>query len=125
MVSRCRPLAVLGLLAVLTVSALAQTKDADAQAFVFKKTPQGELSLFVHHPADWKSEDKRPAIVFFFGGGWTNGKITQFEPQAKHFASRGLVTVRADYRIKSRHGVDPDVCVEDAKSAIRWVRQNA
>jgi acetyl esterase/lipase len=36
-----------------------------------------------------------------------------------------MVAARADYRIKSRHGVTPKECVEDAKSAIRWVRQNA
>src|SRR5208283_3340707 len=73
----------------------------------------------------WKKEDKRPAIVFFFGGGWTNGDVKQFEPQAKYFASRGMVAARADYRVKSRHGVEPDACVEDGKSAMRWLRQNA
>jgi acetyl esterase/lipase len=31
----------------------------------------------------------------------------------------------ADYRVKSRHGVSPDTCVEDAKSAVRWMRKNA
>jgi acetyl esterase len=51
--------------------------------------------------------------------------MTQFESQAKHLAGRGMVAFCADYRVKSRHGVTPDACVEDAKSAIRWVRQNA
>src|SRR5688572_18779524 len=36
-----------------------------------------------------------------------------------------MVAARADYRVKSRHGVTPDKCVEDAKSAIRWVRSHA
>ena len=27
--------------------------------------------------------------------------------------------------MKSRHGVTPKECVEDAKSAVRWLRQNA
>jgi len=63
--------------------------------------------------------------VFFFGGGWTGGKIEQFEPQATHLAGRGMVAARADYRVKSRHGVTPKECVEDAKSAVRWLRQNA
>ena len=47
------------------------------------------------------------------------------KPQAKHLASRGMVAARADYRVKSRHGVTPKECVEDAKSAVRWMRQNA
>jgi acetyl esterase/lipase len=63
--------------------------------------------------------------VFFFGGGWTNGSVRQFEPQATYLAGRGMVAARADYRVKSRHGVAPDACVEDAKSAVRWLRQNA
>jgi acetyl esterase len=103
---------------------LAQEPMAD-QAHVYKQTKQGELKLHVYLPADWQAEQKRPAIVFFFGGGWNGGKITQFEPQSKHLASRGMVAICADYRVKSRHGVKPDACVEDAKSAIRWVRQNA
>ena len=36
-----------------------------------------------------------------------------------------MVAVRADYRVKSRHGVTPKECVEDAKSAVRWIHQNA
>lgn len=97
----------------------------EVKTFTYKKTPQAELALHVHYPKGWKKEDKRPAIVFFFGGGWTNGSPKQFEPQATYFAGRGLVTVRADYRIKSKHDVTPAECVEDAKSAVRWVRQNA
>ena len=43
--------------------------------FTYKRTPQGELKLQAHYPADWKATDQRPAIVFFFGGGWKGGKI--------------------------------------------------
>lgn len=110
---------VIGLLAPITASA------EPAKEFVFKKAPETELKLFVHFPSNWKATDKRPAIVFFFGGGWTSGNIRQFEPQAEYLASRGMVAARADYRVKSRHKVDPDKCVSDAKSAIRWVRQHA
>ena len=96
-----------------------------SKTFVYKKTKQAELAIVVHFPSGWKASDRRAAIVFFFGGGWTNGKLSQFKPQATALAARGLVTARADYRVKSRHGVSPDVCVEDAKSAVRWLRQNA
>lgn len=91
--------------------------------FTYKKTEQGELKLLVDVPEDWKASDQRPAIVFFFGGGWSGGSTQQFEDQAKYLASRGMVAARADYRVKSRQGVTPDKCVEDAKSAMRWVRQ--
>ena len=31
----------------------------------------------------------------------------------------------ADYRVKSRHGTSPRECVQDGKSAVRWIRANA
>lgn len=101
--------------------------DAKVQTadHVFKKTPQGELTLHGFFPTDWKATDKRPVIVFFFGGGWKNGAYTQFVPQAEYFAGRGIVALSADYRIESKHKTTPDVAVEDAKTAVRWVRANA
>jgi acetyl esterase/lipase len=36
-----------------------------------------------------------------------------------------MVAARADYRVKSRQGVTPKECVQDAKCAVRWLRQNA
>lgn len=92
---------------------------------VYAKRTEGELALHCYMPADWKATDKRPVIVFFFGGGWKNGTFTQFVPQAEYFASRGMVAISADYRIESMHKTKPDKCVEDAKTAIRWVRLNA
>ena len=107
----------------------ARPKLTDAKVLtadhVYKKTEQGELTLHCFLPADWKATDQRPVVVFFFGGGWKNGTYTQFAPQAEYFAGRGLVAISADYRIASKHKTTPDKAVEDAKSAIRWVRANA
>lgn len=92
---------------------------------LYRKTPQGELLMHLYYPPDWQASDKRPVIVFFFGGGWKNGSHVQFMPQSQYFASRGLVCACADYRIESKHKTTPDACVEDAKSAVRWLRANA
>jgi acetyl esterase/lipase len=92
---------------------------------VYAKRAEGELSLHCYMPADWKASDKRPVVVFFHGGGWKNGQHTQFEPQSEYFASRGLVAISADYRILNKHKTTPDRAIEDAKTAIRWVRANA
>ena len=92
---------------------------------IYRKTTQADLDLEIDYPSDWKQTDKRPAIVFFFGGGWENGTIKAFERQSRYFASRGLVSARADYRVKSRHGVTPKDCVDDARAAVRYLRQNA
>jgi len=90
---------------------------------VYKTTPQGELKLHLWSPE--KPGEGRPCIVFFFGGGWTSGTYRQFARQSAYLASRGMVAASAEYRIRKTHQTTPDVCVEDAKSAIRWVRAHA
>jgi len=95
------------------------------RTFIYKTTPQAKLELYVHLPAGWKESDRRPGVVFFFGGGWLHGSAEQFTRQADHFACRGMVAARADYRVFERHGVTPDQCVEDAFSAVRWMRGHA
>ncbi len=100
--------------------------DATPQnVYVYKAIGERELEIHLGYPPDWQPSDKRPAIVFFFGGGWTQGTVRQFEKQAEYFAGRGLVAARADYRVRSRDDVTPDKCVEDARSAVRWLRENA
>ncbi len=89
----------------------------------YKKAGDSELKVWIFPPK--KSEEPRPAIVFFFGGGWSSGSPAQFERQARHFAERGMVAITADYRVASRQKAKPVQCVADAKSCIRWVRANA
>ena len=95
-----------------------------ARTEVYKTVGDVKLSLSIFEPATGPKTG-RPAIVFFFGGGWTNGSPAQFEQQCRHLASRGMVAITADYRVASRHQVKPVACVADAKSALRWVRANA
>ena len=95
-----------------------------ARVETYKRVGDITLSLHFFEPAG-PATTNRPAIVFFFGGGWNGGSPTQFEPQCRHLASRGMVAIAADYRVASRHQVKPTACTADAKSAIRWVRQNA
>ncbi len=96
-----------------------------ARAEVYKTIGDVQLKLWIFNPDGHRDTDTRPAIVFFFGGGWTNGSPKQFEQHCKHLASRGMVAITADYRVASRHQVKIVDCVRDAKSAIRWVRANA
>lgn len=95
-----------------------------ARAEVYKKVGDVTLSLHVFEPTTGPKTN-RPAIVFFFGGGWNSGSPTQFEQHCRHLAARGMVAITADYRVASRHQVKPTACLADAKSALRWVRQNA
>jgi len=96
-----------------------------AKAEVYKTVGDVKLNLYIFTPPGHKPDDKRPAIVFFFGGGWTSGSPVQFQHHCEYLASRGMVAMTADYRVASRHQVKAVECVKDAKSAIRWVRANA
>ena len=99
-------------------------KFEGARQEVYKTVGDVALSLYLFEPSG-TAQPNRPAIVFFFGGGWTNGSPVQFEKHCRHLASRGMVAIAADYRVASRHQVKPTACLADAKSAIRWLRQNA
>ncbi|HBU36711.1 MAG TPA: hypothetical protein DEB70_02785 [Planctomycetaceae bacterium] len=92
---------------------------------IYKTIGNIDLPLYVFQNQQSELHDKRPAIVFFFGGGWTGGSPVQFEKQCEHFAKRGMVAITVEYRVSSRHPVKIDDCIEDAKSAMRWVRSHA
>jgi acetyl esterase len=93
---------------------------------VYKKVGDVRLKVLIEKPKDWQASDQRLAVVFFFGGGWVAGTPEQFRGQSEYLASRGAVCFRVTYRtIPKRASGPPLVCVQDAKSALRWVRSHA
>ncbi|MCA9163547.1 MAG: alpha/beta hydrolase [Planctomycetales bacterium] len=128
--------ATVGLLLVSAQAAQAQNRQSRAdRAYppqldgatveTYKTVGDVKLNVYIFNPENHKPTDRRPAIVFFFGGGWTSGTPKQFEQQCKHLASRGMVAMTADYRVASRHQTKAIDCVRDGKSAVRWLRANA
>lgn len=97
----------------------------NATAHVYKVASQTELKLYVFAPPGLKTGESRPALIFFFGGGWRIGSPQQFEAHCRYLSGRGMVAITVDYRVRSRQGVMPAACLEDACSAVRWVRQHA
>ena len=106
-----------------------QEKEAEddrlAQQYIYKTVGVKPLALYVWRPEKPQADGKAPAIVLFHGGGFKSGNYTQFREQARYFASRGMVAVSVNYRLTSEQGVKIEDCVEDAKSAMRWVRHHA
>ncbi len=93
-------------------------------SFGYKKVEGHELKMDMYQP-EIETNEKLPAIVFFFGGGWVSGTPEHFKMQAEYLASRGMVVFCPDYRTKSKQGTSPFECVKDAKSAMRYIRSNA
>lgn len=96
------------------------------ETVVYKKAGDRELKLFIEKPADWKASDQRPAIVFYFGGGWVGGTPNQFIKQSEYLSTRGMVGFRVEYRTIPKGDAGPPlICCADAKSAMRHVRAHA
>ncbi len=98
--------------------------EALAEKVLYKKTPQEDMYLYILRPMV-KSKKALPAIVYFTGGGWVTGNVEGQIPNPAWFRDQGIIGIEADYRVKSRHGTLPIECIQDAKSAIRFVRKNA
>ncbi len=100
-----------------------------AEVETYKEVGDVKLQLYIFRPKPAQDSDKaampRPAIVFFFGGGWRSGSPAQFQEHCRYLAERGMIAIAADYRVESRHQVKAVQCVADAKSAIRYVRREA
>jgi acetyl esterase/lipase len=97
----------------------------EAKEITYKTVDEIKLNLWIFTPENHKSTHTSPAVVFFFGGGWSLGSPNQFVKHCEYLSARGMVAIVADYRVKSRHGVPAKDCVSDAKSAVRWVREHA
>jgi arylsulfatase A-like enzyme/acetyl esterase/lipase len=105
---------------------VAAAGDFTGETRVYKQVEDRALRLYLDKPAGWKAGDQRPAIVFFFGGGWVAGNVNQFQAQSEYLATRGMVGIRVEYRVLSKSDKGPPVvCCRDAKSAMRWVRAHA
>jgi acetyl esterase/lipase len=65
----------------------------------------------------------RPGVVQIHGGGWVMGTRFQQMWYCHRLARNGYAVMAIDYRMLPRFGF-PE-CLEDCKSAVRWMRLNA
>lgn len=91
----------------------------------YKKVDGFNLEMHIFQPDTTTFKGKRPTIVYIHGGSWSQGKPDWFFETAKRYAQMGWVATAVEYRIKGRHGTYPFDAVKDAKSAIRWLRENS
>ena len=98
---------------------------------VYKTVDTFKLKIDIFYTKQSFERENNTAIVFFHGGGWAFGTPSEFFTTCERYARMGIVTYSVDYRLSIENGVTPNKlispieCVMDAKSAIRWVRENA
>ena len=104
------------------------------KVFTYKQSGAKPQELEVYFPANWEPSGKKvPGLILFHGGGWSGGTLDQFRYACRYFASRGLVAATANYQLASKAADGAAsagesrkrVCITDAKSAIRWMKQHA
>lgn len=97
-----------------------------SQIVTYKRVGDRELKLHIFLPLDWKPSDKRTAFVTIHGGGWGGGDARRMYAFADDFAKRGLVGISVEYRLlKPGSGITVFDCVQDGRSALRYVRAHA
>ncbi|WP_222439206.1 alpha/beta hydrolase [Echinicola salinicaeni] len=101
------------------------TQTFAQETLLYKTADTTNLYMEVYYPPMTEIANNKPAMVFFFGGGWVGGSKSQFQHHAQYFSKRGLVCFLVDYRIRNVHGTSPFESLMDAKSAIRYIRKNA
>jgi acetyl esterase/lipase len=104
----------------------AQAAGVVQETQVYKTTDRGPLHIEIYKPAGVAPAGGRACVVFFHGGAWRRGSPKQFRAFSNRLAERGIIGMTAEYRLlKDDDGAIPFDAVQDARSALRWVRKNA
>ena len=83
--------------------------------------PGGDLPVRVYRPND---ERPLPALLYYFGGGWTLGSIDTADVLCRTLAEEvGCLVVTVGYRLAPEHPFP--AAVEDCHAALRWVASHA
>jgi acetyl esterase/lipase len=86
---------------------------------VYGPDPRQKLDLYVPE----KLTGPAPVLLFFYGGSWTGGSKALYPAFGQAFASKGIITAVADYRLYPQ--VRYPAFVEDGARAFTWLHIHA
>ena len=89
-----------------------------ARDVAYGRDPRQRMDIYVPQGGG----SGRPVVFFIYGGSWANGAKETYSFVGEAFASRGFVTVIADYRLVP--AVRFPGFIEDGALALRFVRDN-
>lgn len=115
-----------------------KVNSADApvgKVHIYKNKGDTAREIEIFFPKDHAPATKAvPGIIMFHGGGWGGGHRKQFRYLCHYFSTRGLVAATVTYKLAAKASNKNNVkgtesrkrvCITDAKSAIRWYKENA
>lgn len=117
---------------ILNLGMYAQDTAIIREQKIYKTINGQDLTADMFYTAETMKNKLNPAIVFFHGGGWAYGKPSEFYTTCARFAKKDFITFSIEYRLSITEDgtvphpeITPVECVKDARSAVRWVRENA
>ncbi len=105
-----------------TATALRQEPE---EVRVYKTVGNIQLDAHIFYPDGHKNDNTNAAYLFFHGGGWSLGLPENGYTNCEKMVDKGVVAISFEYRLIDVHGNTIQKSLEDAKSAVRWVRANA
>ena len=96
----------------------------DHQVREYKRIDGYGLDMHIFRKGDSSGNIKKPVIVFFHGGSWSEGQASWHFAACRNYAEKGWVACSVEYRIYGSQGTMPFAAVMDARSAIRWLREH-
>lgn len=97
----------------------------EPEKFIYKTVGDIEIELYVIRSE--KQDSPSPAVVWYYGSGLRKRDPGQFFEHGKILSKMGMTSIHTNIRGWTEKRT-PDVvprCIEDAKSAFRWVRAHA
>lgn len=99
---------------------------ADPIEMTYKRVAERDLRAYFFMPSGHIESSEAPAVIFFHGGGWRRGSPESGFSYGEFLAERGIVFIAFEYRFTTDSvPATLDEIIGDAKSAVRWVRQQA
>jgi len=108
------------LLVVVAVAPVAAAPIVTPKIVPYKTVAGQTLALHVFQPGT--NTTSRPAVIFFHGGGWTQGKPDLLFAHCEWLAVQGIVGIAAGYRLLNHGATTLSDCEADARDAQQYVR---
>ena len=120
-----------GVLGLTPVPANAQTVDLNS-AVALRQSIRAVPDIVYFRANGWEGrldvyaqngQGPTPTVIFFHGGGWTQGNKETQMPNLLPWLAMGYSVVNVGYRLA--HVSPAPAAIEDSRCALRWVHANA
>ena len=125
-------LIILLILILVSTEIFGQNPEVIEKTVVYKNVAGQELHAHVFYTEASQEKTGNTALALFHGGGWVFGDPSEFFEACRWFARKGYVAVSFQYRLSRNEDgsfphpdITPVESVKDARSALRWLRENA